>query len=522
MEYNRKRAKINLIVTMIIILSIIFSFQIFKYGRIENIKLNNNQKSISNINIKANDEEIYSILGSELKIQDIKNNFKIQNKSKDKLGFTIIKLKQIKHGLDVEKSNITVVLDKEGKISNITTNINYNMLNQSKIDILFTKDQAICQLNKYFINRNAKIAYKNCVYITKNKKNYGAYSFIVRCEKPKLATYEVFMDYTTNKIVKVEVLSRRMEIEGKTVNGENRSIEITNGKVENSINNNTLIQTYNAHYNEKDEDDELCNADKVNDKCVVSAQSYANIVYNFYKKEFNRNSLDNKGMSIKSYVHYGGNMCNAYWDQDRIIYGDGDNEDWLPFCGDLNIVGHELTHGVIQNTAGLKYEEQPGALNESISDVFGVLIKTWDKYNVVNGGTWKFDPNDWIVGEDIYTPDIDCDFVRCLYSPRRGGQSDNMNMYNELPNDEEHDYGGVHTNSGIPNKAAYLIAKNLGCEKTAQIYYRALTTYFNENTDFKGALNGIKLSAKDLYGEDSNEVKVVVDSFKQVGIIENK
>ena len=188
------------------------------------------------------------------------------------------------------------------------------------------------------------------------------------------------------------------------------------------------------------------------------------------------------------------------------------------FSGDLDVVAHEMTHGVTSYTCDLNYENQSGALNESLSDVFGVLIQTYDKYDVANGGEWKFNPLDWVVGDEIYTPGIQGDALRSLANPTLYNQPAHMDNYKNLPNTESGDYGGVHINSGIPNKAAYNLASNIGCEKIARIYYRAMTQYFNNTTSFKEAKLGLVQSAKDLYGDYSVEVDAVNNAFSSVGI----
>src|SRR2546423_1882377 len=113
------------------------------------------------------------------------------------------------------------------------------------------------------------------------------------------------------------------------------------------------------------------------DVAVTEAYKYSGNVYNFYKQIFARNSVDNNGLRLDSTVHYSQQYDNAFWDGRQMIYGDGDGELFNRFTLDLDVIGHELTHGVTQNTAGLEYAGQSGALNESMSDVFGTMVKQW-------------------------------------------------------------------------------------------------------------------------------------------------
>lgn len=214
----------------------------------------------------------------------------------------------------------------------------------------------------------------------------------------------------------------------------------------------------------------------------------------------------------------------------QMVYGDGDGKYYRPLCTDFDVVGHEMTHGVTDKTAKLTYANQSGALNESMSDVMEVLIQTWDKYNVQNGGTWEFNDSDWVIGDEIYTGKSNEKAFRSLKDPTLYDQPDSMtspNYYTKYwdqskvstEDAEKIDYGGVHTNSGVPNKVAYLVAKSIGCEKTAKIYYRALVNYFNANTNFAGGYNGLVQAATDLYGADSDAVKALTSAYTTVGVI---
>jgi Zn-dependent metalloprotease len=169
-------------------------------------------------------------------------------------------------------------------------------------------------------------------------------------------------------------------------------------------------------------------------------------------------------MRLDGYVHYGSLFNNAFWDGQRMVFGDGDSQIFTDFTGSLDVIGHELTHGVTEFSAGLVYENQPGALNESISDVFGSLVKQWKLGQTV-------DQADWLIGPEIFTPGVSGDALRSMKNPgqayddpRMGKdpQPDHMSRFKVLPNTRAGDNGGVHINSGIPNKAFYLFATKLG------------------------------------------------------------
>ena len=246
-------------------------------------------------------------------------------------------------------------------------------------------------------------------------------------------------------------------------------------------------------------------------KAAVDAHFFSRIVYNFYKSHFNRNSFDDKGRSLINVVHSLAKLNNAYWDGSRNImaYGDGDGVNYLNFAGALDIIGHEITHGVDNCTANLFYHNQSGAINESISDVFGCLI----------------DSSNWTIGENILVNNTSGIGVRSMQDPHNGqivgrfkGQPANMSEFIILPDDYDHDHGGVHTNSGIPNKAWYNVASVIGHWASGQIWYRALTVYLNQNSQFSDLRIACLSSAKDLYGISSTEYQTVGSAFDDVGI----
>jgi len=233
----------------------------------------------------------------------------------------------------------------------------------------------------------------------------------------------------------------------------------------------------------------------------VDAHYFAGIVYDYYKNKFNRNSYNNAGAAIISRVHYGTNYNNAGWTGYEMIYGDGDGTTFGPFSGALDVIAHELTHGVTEYSANLEYQDQSGALNESFSDIFGYLVEG--------------DTDDWQMGEDCYTPNVPGDALRSLQDPTIYGDPAHMDDY--LYTSE--DYGGVHTNCGIPNKAFYNIATAINNNsKVENIYYRALTTYLTTTSQFTDARAALEQSAKDLYGTSSAEATAVANGFTAVGI----
>ncbi len=255
------------------------------------------------------------------------------------------------------------------------------------------------------------------------------------------------------------------------------------------------------------------------DKNIKEAINGGQKTWQFYKKLFNRNSLDNKGLVIEQSVHYRENprkpFINAMWDGTQMIYGDGDGKYFGSFTADLDIIAHELAHGVIDYEANLTYKNQSGALNESFADVFGILVKQWANKTAAR-------KSDWLIGDKIVIgkkyalrsmqapgtayknhPDIGDD-------PQPAVMSDYIKM--------KDDDGGVHYNSGIPNYAFFVTAFELGgnaWEKAGAIWYAALTDkkVLKKDASFLAARKATIKKAKELFGTGSLAVKAVTKGW---------
>ncbi len=252
----------------------------------------------------------------------------------------------------------------------------------------------------------------------------------------------------------------------------------------------------------------------------------AGATYDLYDEIFGRNSIDGNGMQLTSIVHYLKGYDNAFWDGEKMVYGDGDED--LPeedrlfnrFTISIDVIGHELTHGVTQYEANLVYKNQPGALNESFSDVFGSLVKQRVKNQKANEA-------DWIIGEGLFTSNVNGVGIRSMKNPGtayndpvlgKDPQPGHMDDYVNTTSDN----GGVHINSGIPNKAFYEVAMELGgfaWEKAGQIWYITLRDKLSSTSDFQEAAEKTFETAGELFGTNSAEQKAVKNGWGKVGIV---
>jgi Zn-dependent metalloprotease len=258
----------------------------------------------------------------------------------------------------------------------------------------------------------------------------------------------------------------------------------------------------------------------VEDKAVNEAYDGSNATYEFYRDLFGRNSLDGAGLELVSSVHYGVAFDNAFWDGTQMVYGDGSGRIFRVggLTQSLDVIAHELTHGITEYTAGLAYSKQSGALNESFSDVFGSLVK---QYSLKQSATEA----DWLIGEGILVPGLGT-ALRSMLNPGTAYSGDrqpgHMDNYVDLPddNDPRNDNGGVHINSGIPNRAFALAALALGgnaWEKAGRIWYQALTTRLRPTTQFDAAAHATVDVAGTLFG--AAEQEAVHGAWKEVGVL---
>ena len=259
------------------------------------------------------------------------------------------------------------------------------------------------------------------------------------------------------------------------------------------------------------------------DPAVNEAYDQAGTTYDFYFEVFKRNSLDNAGLPLISSVHFGKNYDNAFWSGEQMVYGDGDGVVFVSFTRALDVVAHELIHGVVSHECDLVYQDEPGALNEHFADVFGILTKQWK-------GKIAAEKADWLIGADIMGPQPEAtaknrarglrtfkDEPAFEDNPYLGTDPQPKRLRDKYTGHD--DNGGVHLNSGIPNCAFYRVATALGgaaWNAPGAIWYETLKA-LNPQSGFAEMVTTTVDSATKLFGAGSNEARAVAAAWKAVG-----
>jgi Zn-dependent metalloprotease len=260
-----------------------------------------------------------------------------------------------------------------------------------------------------------------------------------------------------------------------------------------------------------------------NDLAVDQAFDGLGATFEFFWDAFGRTGIDDAGGHLLATVHYGQDYDNAFWNGEQMVFGDGDGEIFTGFTGSVTIIAHELAHGVTEASGGLEYQNQSGALNESISDVFGALTEQHQAGQTA-------DEASWLIGAGIFTAAVDGRALRSMIEPGTAYDDDVLgrdpqpaHMRDFVVTDG--DNGGVHINSGIPNRAFAVAALELGgpaWERAGLIWYRTLTSgTLSRRTGFTRFAAATLAAAESEYGEDSEEVAAVRAGWADVGVIDD-
>lgn len=257
------------------------------------------------------------------------------------------------------------------------------------------------------------------------------------------------------------------------------------------------------------------------DPAVDEAYDGLGAFSSFLEAAYGRSSLDGAGFGLDATVHYGREYDNAFWEGSRVVFGDGDGEVFNRFTVSLTVIAHELGHGLVQFASPLDYQDQAGALNESLCDVFGVLAEQYVRRQAADDAAW-------LVGAGLFTPEVSGTALRSLKAPGtaydddvlgRDPQPATMAGYVQTSSD----HGGVHINSGIPNHAFYLAAARLGgfaWERAGQIWYDALTEQqLPRDCTFPAFAAATVAAAEKRYGVGAVETSAVQAAWEAVNVM---
>jgi Thermolysin metallopeptidase, alpha-helical domain/Thermolysin metallopeptidase, catalytic domain len=260
----------------------------------------------------------------------------------------------------------------------------------------------------------------------------------------------------------------------------------------------------------------------VGDPAVDEAFDSSGQALELFASQFRRRSIDGRGGTVSITVHYGRDYDNAFWDGTQLVFGDGDGQIFERFTKPMDVMAHEFTHGVTQFTVGLAYQDQPGALNESISDVFASMAKQRAL------GQTAAEAN-WLIAEGLFMPGINARALRSMKEP--GTAYDDPQIGRDLQVGSMADYvhtdddsGGVHINSGIPNRAFALSALAIGgpsWEKPGQVWYDTLVNgELSAQASFESFAHATVSAAGRLYPNDQSIAEKIRAAWQEVGLLQ--
>jgi bacillolysin len=473
-----------------------------------------------------------------------KTSVSLLKSEKDELGFTHSKFKVLQNGI-LFADKVIMAHSREGKLISLNGDLyepqiaanGFSISEENALNFALAKvgakkykwqnkeeeqhmRQALNQPDFSYLPIATKVVYE------KDGKVRSAYRFNIYAEQP-LYRANVFVDATTGKILDEQNLICTTDVPATALTKFSGTQSMTcdqNGSIYRlrETQRGLGIDTYNMQNTTTYSSTDFTNTSSSwtstgFDQAATDAHWGAEKTYDYYWTQHSRNSVNNNGYKLLSYVHYMVGYTNAFWDGQRMTYGDG-NGGSLKIFTTLDICGHEITHGVTGNSAGLNYSNESGALNESFSDIFGTCIENYGR-----PGNWN-----WKIGEDMTNSG---NGLRNMSNPNLFGDPDTYMGTNYYTGTA--DNGGVHTNSGVSNYWFYLLTmggsgtndlsnaysvSGLGITAASKIAYRALTVYFTATTNFTNARNLTIQAAKDIYGVCSNEMIQTTRAWYAVGV----
>ncbi|MFA5194974.1 MAG: M4 family metallopeptidase, partial [Bacteroidales bacterium] len=478
-------------------------------------------------------------------------NFIIKKTETDKLGFTHYRCIQTYNETEIFGTDFIVHV-RDGKINSlngkvisdihISNNTSFSENEAINFALSFTNADEYMWQSPEDENRlkeikgNTGASYyptptKIILYDEATKTHRYAYQIDVFAKKP-LSRKNVYVDAQNGSILKTLNKLHETDVPGTAVTKYSGTQTITTDSMApdsyrlHETGRGNGIRTYNmqeqTNYSSAvdftDSDNYWDNVNAQIDEAATDAHWGAEMTYDYYMQHHSRNSIDGDGFALISYIHYDNEYANAFWDGEKMTYGDGENNN--PFTT-LDICGHEVSHGLTEFTAGLIYEKESGALNESFSDIFGTSIEFFGKPAQAN----------WTCGEDMGY------IIRNLSNPNEKDDPDTYDgdfwVDQNCSPSSQNDYCGVHTNSGVLNFWFYLVSmggsdtndignaynvSGIGIDDAAAVAFRLLTVYLNSTSDYADARFYAIVSATELFGGCSPEVETVTNAMYAVGI----
>ncbi|ARU60630.1 hypothetical protein CBW65_05680 [Tumebacillus avium] len=442
-------------------------------------------------------------------------SFKLHSTTPDNLGNTHTKFDQSFHGIPVYGAQM-IVHETNGVVQSITGE--YKQLQPDHSTASITTETAIekAQTHTGYQGALSRPATAELIYFPQGKKAVLSYLVNIAYLDPtgEAGNWKIFISTADGSVVQANNELHFLTCSAGTpatgtgvgVLGDTKSLNTTYRNLTYYLEDRTkamyaatcgMISTYDFRNSTSTlyyatDTDNIWNAST--QRAAVDAHYYMGKVYDYYYSTFNRNSLDGMGTGYYGAVRYSSRYNNAFWDGTRMVYGDGDGTIFIAMSGSYDVTAHELTHGVYDAMLNPTYgiNKQSDALRESVSDVYATVM----------------DSNDWLIGEDIYTPAISGDYIRNLANPDAG----HMSQFD--PNTPDNYY-----NSGIPSKAFYNFATSIGSRSIAgKVWYFAINNYLTSTPTFSMMRMATIEATKALYGSSSTYVTHITNAWNNVGV----
>lgn len=460
-------------------------------------------------------------------------DFQLLNQEKDLLGFIHYRYQQLYKGIPIQGSRL--ILHTQNDLVHSFNGVLFERMSGTSASPKIQEKEALTAALKHvkakkykWETNNASFPKGKLVYTLKNGKLKKdnlclAYQFDIYATQPLYRAY-VYVDAVQNKVVNEENRIHNTDVQGTANTGYSGTQTITTDSYNGGFRlreagRGNGIETYNLQQG-TDYTSALDFTDSDNNWTTVNAQldQYATDahwgtekVYDYYYLNFNRNSIDNNGFKLTSYVHYDVNYFNAFWDGNVMTYGDGDPSTNSTPLISIDIVGHEITHGLTELSAGLVYAGESGGLNESFSDIFGQCIEFYAKPNAAS----------WLLGDEIgYT-------IRSIDNPNLFSCPDTYHGQFWDPSEEVHNISGVQNfwfyllstgGAGTNDNGDSYNVTGIGIDDAAKIAYRNLTVYLTPNSTYADARFYSLQSAIDLFGPCSPQVAATGNAWYAVGV----